>query len=245
MARNKYPEETVARILDVAFELFTTKGFEETSIQDIIDHLDGLSKGAIYHHFKSKEEILDVVSNRMMESTIAELRRIRDDLALSGAQKISRLLSFSSTGPALDLWNRIEPDPDPVRNARLLAIQYHDTLQITSAQFLRPVIEQGVLDGSLSCPCPQEAADILSLLANLWMVPMFAPRGTIEEFKRRVRCFATVARSLGIEFADQNVNEVMINLAGFFDDGADGEVGPSHSDACAESAATVEPPNRD
>ena len=52
MARNKYPEETVNRILDVAGHLFMEKGYEHTSIQDIIDNLGGLSKGAIYHHFK-------------------------------------------------------------------------------------------------------------------------------------------------------------------------------------------------
>ena len=54
MARNKHPEETVNLILDVAFHLFMEKGYEHTSIQDIIDQLGGLSKGAIYHHFKSK-----------------------------------------------------------------------------------------------------------------------------------------------------------------------------------------------
>ena len=52
MARNKYPEQTVNKILDTAYRLFTEKGYERTSIQDIIDNLGGLSKGAIYHHFK-------------------------------------------------------------------------------------------------------------------------------------------------------------------------------------------------
>ena len=62
MARNKHPEETVNLILDVAFRLFMEKGYEHTSIQDIIDRLGGLSKGAIYHHFKSKEDILVAVT---------------------------------------------------------------------------------------------------------------------------------------------------------------------------------------
>ena len=52
MARNKHHEETVGRILDVASRLFLEKGYEHTSIQDIINNLGGLSKGAIYHHFK-------------------------------------------------------------------------------------------------------------------------------------------------------------------------------------------------
>ena len=64
MARNKHPEETVNLIVSVAFRQFMEKGYEHTSIQDIIDNLGGMSKGAIYHHFKSKEDILMAVMGR-------------------------------------------------------------------------------------------------------------------------------------------------------------------------------------
>ena len=47
MARNKYPEVTVEKILDVAHRLFLEKGYDNTTIQDIVDNLDGLSKGAV------------------------------------------------------------------------------------------------------------------------------------------------------------------------------------------------------
>lgn len=50
MSRNKYPEETVNLILDVSQRLFIEKGYDNTTIQDIIDELGGLTKGAIYHH---------------------------------------------------------------------------------------------------------------------------------------------------------------------------------------------------
>ena len=46
MARNKHPEETVAKILDVSMRLFTEQGYEHTTIQDIVDAL-GMSKGAL------------------------------------------------------------------------------------------------------------------------------------------------------------------------------------------------------
>ena len=52
MARNKYPEETVKLILDAATHLFVEKGYDATSLQDIINETN-LSKGAIYHHFSS------------------------------------------------------------------------------------------------------------------------------------------------------------------------------------------------
>jgi TetR/AcrR family transcriptional repressor of nem operon len=63
MSRNKYPEQTLEQILSVSAKLFTEKGYEKTSIQDIINVL-GMSKGAIYHHFKSKEDILEAVMGR-------------------------------------------------------------------------------------------------------------------------------------------------------------------------------------
>lgn len=47
MSRNKYPEEPVTLILDVAQTLFIDKGYEHTTMQDIIDNLGGLTKGAI------------------------------------------------------------------------------------------------------------------------------------------------------------------------------------------------------
>ena len=88
MARNKHPEETVAKILDVALELFFTKGYDNTSIQDIIDNLGGLTKGAVYHHFKSKDEILSAALDRENEALYRELKRIRDDAHMTGAQKL-------------------------------------------------------------------------------------------------------------------------------------------------------------
>ena len=71
MGRNKYPEETVAKILDAALELFCAQGYEGTSIQDIVDRLDGMTKGAVYHHFKSKEEIFNAAFDRAMTPIVS------------------------------------------------------------------------------------------------------------------------------------------------------------------------------
>jgi len=65
VARNKYPEVTVEKILEVSQRLFIEKGYDNTTIQDIVNELGGLTKGAIYHHFKSKEEIMDALINKM------------------------------------------------------------------------------------------------------------------------------------------------------------------------------------
>lgn len=54
------------KIVDVSAELFAKKGYEQTSIQDILD-ATGLSKGGLYHHFKSKEEILEAVMQKRVQ----------------------------------------------------------------------------------------------------------------------------------------------------------------------------------
>ena len=68
--REKQKEETLSDILKVSGELFQEIGYEKTSIQMIADRC-GLSKGALYHHFRSKEEVLERISRRHYEAAIS------------------------------------------------------------------------------------------------------------------------------------------------------------------------------
>src|SRR5699024_11909955 len=87
MARSKYPYETVKLILDSPTHLFVEKGSDATSLQDIISETK-LSKGAIYHHFSSKEEIFEAIFRRIGEQNTAALAKVRDDPALNGLEKL-------------------------------------------------------------------------------------------------------------------------------------------------------------
>ena len=62
MARNKSPEVTAEKILEVSKRLFLEKGYDDTTTQDIVNNLGGLTKGAVYHHFKSKEESKSIIN---------------------------------------------------------------------------------------------------------------------------------------------------------------------------------------
>ena len=91
MGRNKYPEVTVEKILDVCQRLFLEKGYDNTTIQDIVDELGGLTKGAVYHHFKSKEEIMDAIGDKMFfQNNPFEKVKKRSDL--NGLQKIKEVI---------------------------------------------------------------------------------------------------------------------------------------------------------
>ncbi len=95
MARNKYPEETLNKILTVSLNLFMEKGYEHTSIQDITNSLGGLTKGAVYHHFKSKEEILQAVIGRLNQGVDEMYVSIRDDKSLNGLEKLRKVFRVS------------------------------------------------------------------------------------------------------------------------------------------------------
>ena len=125
MARNKHPEETVNRILEAAFRLFMEKGYEHTSIQDIIDNLGGLSKGAIYHHFKSKEDILVAVTDRMTEESNQMLAVIRDRTDLSGKEKLRTIFKESISRPVQNDIFTVAPDLG--NNPRLLYSIFRET----------------------------------------------------------------------------------------------------------------------
>ncbi|HJA00167.1 MAG TPA: TetR/AcrR family transcriptional regulator [Candidatus Collinsella stercoripullorum] len=200
MARNKYPEETVKRILDVAEELFMTRGYERTTMADIVDGLGGLTKGAVYHHFKSKEDIFEAVFERANRPVIERIERIMDDRSLTGHQKLLALAAASSDGPSAEMWRAMRLSADPVRHARILAREYADVIE-TAHRYIEPVIREGIADGSIACAHPREAAEAMMLLSNLWVVPLFCPLTEAAEYGRRVEVFMDITRMLGIDLS--------------------------------------------
>ena len=145
MARNKYPEVTVERILDVAQRLFLEKGYDNTTIQDIVDELGGLTKGAVYHHFKSKEEIMDAVGNRMfVENNPFEAVMGRNDL--NGLQKLREMVRLNQSDQAR---KDINVQSLPIlKNPRVLAgmIEANRT-ELTP--YFQKLLEEGIRDGSI------------------------------------------------------------------------------------------------
>ncbi|OUO86300.1 TetR family transcriptional regulator [Gordonibacter sp. An230] len=208
MARNKHPEETVNRILDVALALFLEKGYDNTSIQDIIDGLGGLTKGAVYHHFKSKEDILSAALDRENAGLYAQLRQIRDDGRMNGAEKLQALFEASVMGPQMDLWANVAPDADPVRNARLLGMEYQALFEETVPFFVQPIVEQGVRDGSIRTDYPQEFSEVIVLVANLWVSPMFRA-STAEQLRRRMDFYIDLVKALGLSLEENGLGEVL------------------------------------
>ena len=77
--------------LQTALELFYEKGYENTTIQDIIDHLD-VSKGAFYHYFKSKEDVIVAIARGYTDRAVSIMKTIISRTDLSAVDKLNEIL---------------------------------------------------------------------------------------------------------------------------------------------------------
>lgn len=172
-----------------------------------------MTKGAVYHHFKSKEEIFNAAFDRAMTPIVEHRRSMLGVGNMTGAQKLKRLYAPESVVPQIELWARMRPAADPVKSSRLLAMQYQGSFDESADGCLLPVIEEGIADGSIACECPREAAEAVSLLANLWLLPLFRPLEPKERMLARAHCLAQMAAAVGLDLG----NEVLQTTAQIWD----------------------------
>lgn len=213
MARNKHPEETVQLILDVAFRLFLEKGYEHTSIQDIIDELGGLSKGAIYHHFKSKEDILIAVTDRTTAASNQMLEAIRDREDLTGSEKLKMIFKESICRPVQNEIFTVAPGFH--NNPRLLYSLLKDTIRNVAPNYILPILQQGIADGSIQTEYPGQLAELILLAANVWLNPMIFD-SSVEESSRKFMIFRQMLLGFGLDIVDQEMLDRLKELTSIY-----------------------------
>ncbi|WP_207696601.1 hypothetical protein DOK67_0000014 [Enterococcus sp. DIV0212c] len=166
MARNKYPEETVKKILNVSEQLFLEKGYDHTTIQDIVDNLGGLTKGVIYHHFKSKEEIFNTILEKRY--AIGVTSQIESMKGISGFEKIRKINSMSLQ--ALEHQKIAFSAKSLITNPRIIGELYAEAFT-NIIPYIKVLVEEGIEDGSIKTDYPQEIAELIVLSTNIWLAP--------------------------------------------------------------------------
>lgn len=209
MARNKYPEITVERILNAAQHLFLEKGYENTTIQDIVDALGDLTKGAIYHHFKSKEEILDAVGDKMFfENNPFEAVMDRKDL--NGLQKLQEAIRLNQSDE-----NRVNLTIQSIpitQNPRILVGMIESNRKVLTPYYQK-LLEEGNRDGSIHTEYAKEIAELLPLMTSLWLLPSVFP-GTVDEMRRKFRFLGEMLEKMGVPLVDDSIAAL---IEAFFD----------------------------
>ena len=213
MPRNKYPEETVQKILDVSLKLFLEKGYEQTTVLDIVANMGGLTRGAFYHHFKSKEDVLDAIFSRYLNEN-DPFERARQTKGINGLERTRLALKLS-------LQKNLEgenPGAIPMLSVSLLSNPRFLAEQIKSNQktaaILAPMIEEGMQDGSIKPGTPNVVASLFMLLTNFWMFPAIFPCN-MEETIAKGEMIDQILEAIGFPVVDEEMEQIFMRVFDF------------------------------
>ena len=160
----KDPEERRAEILDTAERLFTTKGYSQTTILDILNEI-GIAKGTFYYYFKSKEEVMDAIIMRVIDSDVTEAKQIADNPNMPAVQKLFQILMAQKPQSGGGKEKMIEQFHQPSNAEMHQKSLVQSILQI--APVLTQVVEQGVCEGIMATDYPQETVEFLLAAAQV------------------------------------------------------------------------------
>ena len=171
MARPVRPEAVASKrkdILDAAQRLVLTVGYEQMSIQDILDEVQ-MSSGAFHHYFGSRAALLDAFIQRMGQETEKPLLPILRDPHLTAIQKLQ---GFFDTFDSL----RYAMRADLIKLARvwytdgnaLVRSKVDEAVFKQRAPLISEIVRQGMREGSFHVSQPEQAGEvILALLAGM------------------------------------------------------------------------------
>lgn len=206
MARSrKSPAVRRHEILDQAWELFVRDGYEQTTVSAIVTAL-GISKGALYHHFPSKDSLVEGLAERMGAQAHAALSAVVEAPTEPAGPKLAR---FVATARAL----RLQQAPAVAQALRVL--HRDDNLLLRNkigarlaawvSPLLAAILEQGVAEGVFEVDDCEGTAGLLWHLSALFseqqietLLGAAAPEEKVEELFRRATLTATaIERVLG------------------------------------------------
>ncbi len=203
MARNRNPHETRKKILEVSKDLFLKKGFDNTSIQDIINGLGGLTKGVIYHHFESKQEILQSIIRENNQEILNY--NWRGDTGLEKIQN-SLMDAFSN----FEQQRLVYSASIKLRSPRLLGEQYLSLFSDFLPE-IRERVYEGVKDESIKTEYPEELADLIVLTLNIWIGFQISVY-SVEELKRKMKFIKLSFDGLGVHLISDEMMGVIFQL---------------------------------
>lgn len=192
----KEAEERKEEILDAAEKLFAAKGFDNTSTGDILDAV-GIARGTLYYHFRSKEEILDGVIQRMTDQLVgaaAAIVRKKDLPVLERLTKAIMALNVESK-----IGHEIMVQVHRPQNALM-----HQKMQATLLAGILPIltelIEEGIQQGIFHTRYPESVVEMTILYANTAFDELNAAGLNPEQRERKIAGFIyNLERLMGME----------------------------------------------
>ena len=158
----KEAAERRKEILDVAEELFVTKGYDKTSTNDILDII-GIARGTLYYHFKSKEDILNAMIERINSSLIARAQTIASDTSIPVIDRF--VMTIAGLKVDSEIGQEIIDQVHKPQNALM-----HQKMQKNLLEGILPIlvslVDEGKRQGIFHMEYPAETIEMLILYSG-------------------------------------------------------------------------------
>jgi AcrR family transcriptional regulator len=192
-------------ILDVAEELFVTKGYDKTSTNDILERI-GIARGTLYYHFKSKEDILNAMIERINEALIAKVRVIASDTKIPVIDRI--VMTIAGLNVESDIGKEIIDQVHKPQNA-LMHQKMQKNLVEGVAPILAGLLEEGNAQGVFHVKYPAQTVEMFIIYSATVFDDDYDVQG--EGAENRIKAFLyNIEQLLGAE--EGSVQKAMIQL---------------------------------
>jgi AcrR family transcriptional regulator len=180
----KKPEIRKGEILDAAEKLFAAKGYEAATVNDILSAVN-IAKGTFYYHFKSKEDVLDGIVKRQIDTGLEKAKALAADPSLAIEEKLlAVMLAQKPEKPAAEEILPVIHEPANALLHQKILSEYVIRLSPILSDIVREGIDQKVFD----TPFPGEFTEIL-LTAGLVLFDTAYFHWTPDEQAQHIAAF--------------------------------------------------------
>lgn len=201
----KEAEERKNEILDVAERLFTTKGFDHASTNDILNEI-GIARGTLYYHFKSKEDILDAIIERITRQLMAKAKSIIDKKEIPMLQRLT--MTIMSLNVEDEIGHEVLEQVHKAQNA-LMHQKMREELLAGINPLMTQLIEEGIEQGLCHTEYPAEAVEMVMLYSYV-AFDALEERSETERQKKIAAFIYHMERILGMD--EGSLLEVILPL---------------------------------
>ena len=202
MPRHDPSEKTKSEILQTATRLFQEKGWANVNIEDVVKEV-GVTRGAFYHYFKSREDLIMAVVEKMFFDD-NPFTIVSKKTELNALEKLRLMIqlnlnnNLSNVEMAKEVWKALD-------NPVIFKSEFFSQIN-TVAPFIERLLMEGNEDGSMSVQYPKQAAQMLALLPSLWISPSIF-QVSYEEFVEKISFFKHLMASIGVPIVDDEIME--------------------------------------
>ena len=188
----KKPEERREDIIVAARELFIVKGYDRTTMKDVMVRL-AIAKGTIYHYFTSKEELLDAVLDSLVDELVQHMEQAFEQSQGNALARMRQMILSTVEADSHDqeMLDNLHQPGNAGMHIRLLA-----KMISRQAPLYARIIDQGCHEGVFATQSPLESAEfILAAIQFLTDVGIY-PWSQEQLMRRAMALPALVASQL-------------------------------------------------